>query len=420
MRHHLTWLCYLACCSPLQAQVIADFETTSGFDDFGRFSVALDHNFAPHATAMFIRLAEGQIPWVDDKGEVHQKPFYDGLSFSTVSNFEISSGSRTGTGNDNPGFVFQDDLRSPASPFSIYLDNDGPNTNGARFFISMTAGPHPVLRPGQYTRFGEVLNPTNPPGGNGRQIVSLISRSPSGLIHITSVSFRYLGDSAVGFRNRMNDPAQPAFQVLPTTSASQYTFRKFGGRTLLDWDQTSGSIAHLWESDDLRTWITPSLNLNVPGSIEFGRDITPDVSTHRQRYFRGLTTRYVDWPVAQRPLGGSVVQTQFIDSTLGAINIIFSFDASAREGSYDSSFGRGTFEVTDATTDSPFTVSMTFERTSGALLPYRLTLHHDLAWTAGLPFLQRPLLANPSRLDGINLTSPAAQITRGQWLYSRR
>lgn len=420
MRPLLSCLLSAAACSgPLYSQVIADFETASGLDDFGRFSVVLDHNFSPHATAMFIRLAEGQIPWVDEKGKVHKKPFYDGLTFSTESNLEISSGSRTGTGRDNPGFIFQDDFRSPATPFSIYMDNDGPNTNGSRFFISFTATPHPVLRPGRYTRFGEVANSTNPPGGNGRLLLSQISRNPSGFVRITSVGIRYQGDSAMGFQQRMNDPAQPAFRILPATSPSQFTFRKIGGRTILDWDEISGSISRLWESGDLETWSSPTTSLNVPGSFDFGRDITSIVNLRRQRYFRGITTRYPDWPLSQRPLGGSVVQTQFIDSTRGLIVINFTFDADGEGGSYDSSFGRGRFVVSDPETENPFTASLTFEATTGALPPYRLTLHHDLAWTAGLPFLSRPILANPSRLDGTNTANGAAVLSRGQWVYAR-
>ena len=92
----------VAVISPARGQILADFEISLQDKEFGRFTIQLDQYNSPHATANFIRLAEGLVPWVDSRGgQVRQAPFYDGLSFhSLTAGTEIASGSRDGTGRD--------------------------------------------------------------------------------------------------------------------------------------------------------------------------------------------------------------------------------------------------------------------------------------------------------------------------------
>ena len=82
--------------SPARSQILADFEISLQDKEFGRFTIQLDQYNSPHATANFIRLAEGLVPWVDGtSGRVRTTPYYDGLTFHSLSaNIEIASGSR--------------------------------------------------------------------------------------------------------------------------------------------------------------------------------------------------------------------------------------------------------------------------------------------------------------------------------------
>jgi peptidyl-prolyl cis-trans isomerase A (cyclophilin A) len=128
---------------------------------------------ADRLVANFIRLAEGEDGWVDPTtGNVRKEPFFDGLTFYKLSYTNnsvnrIYFGSRTGDGTDDPGWVVQDDFRSDAqTTWALYMDNDGPNTNGCRFFISSWNDPSIA---GKYPRMGYVLqnSPVFPVPNNG-------------------------------------------------------------------------------------------------------------------------------------------------------------------------------------------------------------------------------------------------------------
>ncbi|NIP98488.1 MAG: peptidylprolyl isomerase [Akkermansiaceae bacterium] len=412
---------FLLATSSAPAQVFADFETKSGEAEFGRFTVMFDHYLAPYATANFIRLAEGLRPWIDpgSDGEVKTGPFFDGLTFhSTTPNFEIAAGSPSGNGRDGPGYQFRDDFRSAPTRFSVYMENDGPNSNGSRFFISLTAGPNPVLRPGNYSRFGEVTQLNNL-GGNGRATVFNISNSPSGFITIASVKMRYVGEAAQGFRFSVEDPLHPVLSRHPSSRrATAFHFRKLPGQVLLDWDDAPGSVLSLWGSSDLHSWLGPLTAMNVPGSTQFGFDLTPSIQLSPTGFFRGGITDYPEWPATDRPLPDSFIQTSFFDPAIGSFTTTYLFDESGAAGTYSSSLGTGQFTVADSRILGPYKRSLDLTPTSGAQPAYRFTLHHDLAWTDPNPLFALPVTAHSSRLEGANLADPGTPLVGGQWTYT--
>jgi cyclophilin family peptidyl-prolyl cis-trans isomerase len=85
--------------------------------------------------------------------------WYDGITFYRVlpGNL-VMSGDPSETGLGNPGYLFETEI-APSLNFSqpgmLAMDNDGPGTNGSRFFISLE--PNPQLD-GQYTIIGQVLS----------------------------------------------------------------------------------------------------------------------------------------------------------------------------------------------------------------------------------------------------------------------
>ena len=199
----------LAPCAP--AQILADFEISLQDKEFGRFTVQFDHYNSPHAAANFIRLAEGLVPWLDGSaGKVRKEPFYDGLTFHSVTaGVEIAGGSRTGNGDDNPGWTIRDDFTSPGGgTYTMFMENDGPNSNGSRFFINLpaTINANPRRAGGHYTAVGRVLQATTPPGGNGRLTVAAIANSAPGFHLIDSVKIRYLTPGDLTFRRNLLDP----------------------------------------------------------------------------------------------------------------------------------------------------------------------------------------------------------------------
>ncbi len=85
--------------------------------------------------------------------------WYDGITFYRVlPGDRVMSGDPSETGLGNPGYLFDTEFATDLS-FSkagmLAMDNDGPGTNGSRFFI--TLGSEPQLN-GQYTIFGQVIN----------------------------------------------------------------------------------------------------------------------------------------------------------------------------------------------------------------------------------------------------------------------
>jgi cyclophilin family peptidyl-prolyl cis-trans isomerase len=58
----------------------------------------------------------------------------------------------------NPGYLFETEIAAGLSfnkPGMLAMDNDGPGTNGSRFFITLESNPQ---LDGQYTIFGQVLS----------------------------------------------------------------------------------------------------------------------------------------------------------------------------------------------------------------------------------------------------------------------
>jgi cyclophilin family peptidyl-prolyl cis-trans isomerase len=101
----------------------------------GSFTCELFFQKAPLTVTAFVGLAEGTL------GPTPRKPFFDGLKFHrVVPDFVVQGGDPTGTGDGGPGFTFPDEfvaaLRHDA-PGVLSMANDGPDTNGSQFFLTL-------------------------------------------------------------------------------------------------------------------------------------------------------------------------------------------------------------------------------------------------------------------------------------------
>jgi cyclophilin family peptidyl-prolyl cis-trans isomerase/protein-disulfide isomerase len=85
--------------------------------------------------------------------------WYDGITFYRVlPGNRVMTGDPSETGLGNPGYLFETEIATGLQfnqPGMVAFDNDGPDTNGSRFFI--TLAPEPQMD-GQYTIFGQVLS----------------------------------------------------------------------------------------------------------------------------------------------------------------------------------------------------------------------------------------------------------------------
>jgi cyclophilin family peptidyl-prolyl cis-trans isomerase len=98
--------------------------------------------------------------------------WYNGITFYRVlpQNL-VMTGDPSDTGLGNPGYLFSTEMIPGLlfdQPGLVAMDNNGPETNGSRFFITLAAAPQ---MNGQYTIFGQVLS--------GLEVLaSLSSRDP--------------------------------------------------------------------------------------------------------------------------------------------------------------------------------------------------------------------------------------------------
>lgn len=141
--------------SGLGAGTYAYFHT-----NYGDFVVKLHTDKAPKTTANFIELAEGTKEWIQPMtNKAVKRPFFDGLIFHRIAVDPpvIQGGDPLGTGVGGPGFKFPDefnpDLRHNKKGI-VSMANNGANTNGSQFFITLAPTPHLDDR---HAVFGEVV-----------------------------------------------------------------------------------------------------------------------------------------------------------------------------------------------------------------------------------------------------------------------
>jgi FKBP-type peptidyl-prolyl cis-trans isomerase len=120
----------------------------------GAIICALENEKAPMTVMNFVGLAEGTIDNSINPGG----KFFDGLLFYRVDKgSSIESGDPEGQGGGGPGYFIPDEF-SPDLKFDkpgvLAMSNNGPNSNGSRFMITLKAMPE---LDGKNTIFGHVV-----------------------------------------------------------------------------------------------------------------------------------------------------------------------------------------------------------------------------------------------------------------------
>ncbi|WFE62941.1 peptidylprolyl isomerase [Micromonospora sp. WMMD714] len=126
----------------------------------GEVRLELWPTVVPYTVDNFVALAGGARSWRDPvTGERRDDPFYDGVAFHRrVPGFVIEAGDRSGTGQGGPGYRIPDEVRPDQvfdRPFLVAMANNGRDSAGSRFFVTLAAARH---LDGGFVQFGEVVD----------------------------------------------------------------------------------------------------------------------------------------------------------------------------------------------------------------------------------------------------------------------
>jgi cyclophilin family peptidyl-prolyl cis-trans isomerase len=171
----------------------------------GVITCELDAAKAPLTVANFVGLAEGAL------GPAPRRPFFDGLKFHrVVPGFVIQGGDPLGTGEGGPGYQFPDEFSAALGHDTagvLSMANDGPDTNGSQFFITLA----PVERLNfLHSVFGRTVRGSNVPANIAQG-------------DVMQVRILRIGKAAMGY-----NADQASFDAL-LAKAKRYTFEKEPG-----------------------------------------------------------------------------------------------------------------------------------------------------------------------------------------------
>jgi cyclophilin family peptidyl-prolyl cis-trans isomerase len=200
----------------------AEFTTPRGV-----ITCELDPARAPLVVANFVGLAEGTL------GPAPRRPFFDGLKFHrVVPGFVIQGGDPLGTGEGGPGYEFPDEF-SPALSHDragvLSMANDGPDTNGSQFFITLA----PVERLDfLHSVFGRTVRGSDVPAkvvqGDAMQVRILrigkaardFKADQASFDALSAAAARYTAEKEPGPRAHFDDPDK----LLPTDAPRAQNF----------------------------------------------------------------------------------------------------------------------------------------------------------------------------------------------------
>lgn len=377
---HILLLLSLSLATNANAQITADMVVSQDGTTIGTLTIELDHIAAPMATANFIGLASGKLPWIDSTTGVVQynKPYYDGLTFHRViDGFMNQGGSPNGLGTDGPGYAFHDGVEvnnglDHALPYRISMANSGFDSNGSQFFL--TVAPTTWLD-GKHIVFGQVQET-----GDSRGVVDSINKvavvdpatsdnRPVLPVIIESVTVHYNGVTFDPSAQGLPAVSSPALAATITPSTSQIEF-----------NQPAGSSFHLAYSGDLTNWTKSSTRaLEIEDSPQASFPVPENAIGSSQQFFSPALVTYNPDTWMPSTLANQTLTVEFSAAAL----MVFVFDATGDTASWSYQTLSGTATVVSAYTHTHYGAYFVLELPTLEELYWEF---NDMRLTTGTPF----------------------------------
>ena len=272
----------VALISPLQAELLAHFQTS-----LGNVVVELQHQKAPQAVANFITMADATRTRIHPlTGAVIRSPLYIGEKFFRVvndANFKIAqTGSGTGTNSGGPGFTFRDEFDPTLThvPYVLSMANSGPNTNGSQIFF--TGNSSVASLDNVHTIFGLITDSTS------RTVIDAIIAAGSGGSTLTGLTFSRTDAAAIGFDEHA--------QRLPICAGVAGHLDVTAGvktQYVLDSPLPAGSIIQAFRSSNLQSWAKLGEIYQGTGLAGFS-SVTFDSATLPRAFYQVPLVTYPD------------------------------------------------------------------------------------------------------------------------------
>ncbi len=263
--------------APTEDGLYATFQVTRGGNAGGEFSCRLEFGKAPRTVANFVGLAEGTFPFVDfQNGSIAKRRYYDGIKFHRVeAGFVIQGGSPQGDGADGPGYTFPDEfditLRHSSAGI-LSMANNGLNSNGSQFFVTLAATPG---LDNVHSVFGEVVE--------GMDVVTNVRQGDV----IQSVTITRNGVAALAFDVTAHGvpivlDAEPVLEMTP-------------GGFELNYAQPANTEFFVFHSDDFNLWSQlDGQEMHGPSPTSISRDVTSVTSGRVRQFFTVGEVQYAD------------------------------------------------------------------------------------------------------------------------------
>ena len=262
-------------------------------------------------------------PWLEPIfGETTEQTFYQTLKMTTIDGVRLFAGTRRIGGKEvlDPGYFVPDELvkypnvasnnpdvayRQPFDvPFVLAMDNDGPNTNGSRFFITSVSEPAGQEWNGRYTAFGEVFTLDRP---FVAELIGLAVTNPE-LLTINSIEVKRASPFTVGFFEGYYQNLLPG----NFTDNVVLSIGKVNGRPELrafspqpSSPESASLLTRIYAGSDLLEYqYVASAGISSGQTEPVKQFIDADLFVGRRGFFDATAWEYPFWPSHQKSLSG--------------------------------------------------------------------------------------------------------------------